>query len=101
MDEREYEHLADAALARIEANLEDADIDFEIVAGGILEIELADGAKVVVNKHSAVREIWVAARSGGFHYRWDGEAWRDCTAVVVTGAVTHWAEPAGPEGAQP
>lgn len=77
MDEREYERLADAALARIEANLEDADIDFEIVAGGILEIELADGAKVVVNKHSAVREIWVAARSGGFHYRWDGEAWRD------------------------
>lgn len=77
MDEREYERLADAALARIEADLEDADIDFEIVAGGILEIELADGAKIVVNKQSAAREIWVAARSGGFHYRWDGEAWRD------------------------
>jgi CyaY protein len=23
------------------------------------------------------REIWVAARAGGFHFRWDGDAWRD------------------------
>jgi len=30
-----------------------------------------------VNRHVAAREIWVAARAGGFHFRWDGSAWRD------------------------
>ena len=71
--------MADAALARIEAALEasDADIDFELAAGGVLEIEFADGSKIIVNRHGVAREIWVAARAGGFHFRWDGGAWRD------------------------
>jgi CyaY protein len=79
MDEREFNTLADAALARIEAALEssDADIDFELAAGGVLEIEFADGGKIVVNRHGVAREIWVAARAGGFHFRWDGAIWRD------------------------
>jgi CyaY protein len=36
-----------------------------------------DSSKIVINRHRAAREIWVAARSGGFHFRWDGAAWRD------------------------
>ena len=43
----------------------------------MLEIEFADGSKIIVNRHAAAREIWVAARAGGFHFRWDGSAWRD------------------------
>jgi len=79
MEDREFNTLADAALARIEAALEasGADIDFELAAGGVLEIEFADGSKVIVNRHGVAREIWVAARAGGFHFRWDGAAWRD------------------------
>jgi CyaY protein len=77
MDEREYQQLADAALAEIEARLDSADIDYEIAAGGILQIDLDDGSQIVINKQSAAREIWVAARSGGFHYRWNGVAWQD------------------------
>ncbi|MCX7673462.1 MAG: iron donor protein CyaY, partial [Thiobacillaceae bacterium] len=45
--------------------------------GGILHVECADGSRIVINRQAAAREIWVAARSGGFHYRWDGAAWRD------------------------
>ena len=48
-----------------------------MVASGVLEIELADGSKIIVNRHSAAKEVWVAARSGGFHFRWDGQVWRD------------------------
>ncbi|QKV58089.1 MAG: iron donor protein CyaY [Dechloromonas sp.] len=79
MEDREFNTLADAALARIEAALEatGADIDFELAAGGVLEIEFADGSKIIVNRHGVAREIWVAARAGGFHFRWDGLAWRD------------------------
>jgi len=48
-----------------------------MINDSVLEIEFADGSKIIVNRHDAAREVWVAARSGGFHYRWDGSAWRD------------------------
>lgn len=79
MDEREFLHRADAQLAVIETALDAcaADIDFELKPGGIIEVEFADGSKIIVNRHVAAREIWVAARSGGFHFRWDGMRWID------------------------
>lgn len=79
MQDKEFNTLADAALARLEAALEAsaADLDFELAPGGILEIEFEDGSKMIVNRHAVAREIWVAARAGGFHFRWDGAAWRD------------------------
>jgi CyaY protein len=79
MDDKEFNALADGVLARIETALEasDADLDFELAAGGVLEIEFADGSKIIVNRHGVAREIWVAARAGGFHFRWDGTSWRD------------------------
>jgi CyaY protein len=79
MDEREFETRAVQALTAIEQALEAAvlDADFELKEGGILEIEFDDGSKIIINRHAAAREIWVAARSGGFHFRWDGAAWRN------------------------
>jgi CyaY protein len=79
MDESQFEARAAAALEAIEGALEAAAVeaDFELKEGGILEIEFDDGSKIIVNRHGAAREIWVAARTGGFHFRWDGTAWRD------------------------
>ena len=77
MDERQFDTLADAAMASLEQALEtsDVDIDFEAKPGGILEIEFEDGSKIIVNKHRAAREIWVAARSGGFHFKPEDGRW--------------------------
>ncbi|MBV5337120.1 MAG: iron donor protein CyaY [Deltaproteobacteria bacterium] len=79
MNDSEFNALADAVLAQIEQGLEDsgADLDFFLASAGVLEIEFADGSKIVVNRHGAAKEMWIAARSGGFHFRWDGTAWRD------------------------
>lgn len=79
MDDKEFNSLADVTLARIEAALEasDADIDFELAAGGVLEIEFENGSKIIVNRHAIAREIWVAAKAGGFHFRWNGQNWCD------------------------
>lgn len=79
MDETEFAALAEQALSRIEAALEETgvDADVELKPGGVIEIEYADGSKMIINRHAAAREIWVAARAGGFHFRWDGGAWRD------------------------
>jgi CyaY protein len=74
-----FEALATAVLRDIEVALEatELDVDLETTGDGVLEITFTDGSKMVVNRHSAAQEIWVAARAGGFHFRWDGTAWRD------------------------
>jgi len=79
MDERQFEALAGEALRSIERALDQSgvDADVELKEGGVLELEFGNGSKIIVNRHGAAREIWVAARSGGFHFRWDGSAWRD------------------------
>ncbi len=61
----------DDALAR-----SDVDADWNIHEG-ILEIEGEDGGKVIVNRHAPNREIWVAAKSGGYHFRADAGLWQD------------------------
>lgn len=71
--------MAQAAMAGIESALEisSADLDFDWVAPGVLEIETGAGVRVVLNRNDATREIWMAAPAGGFHFRHDGTAWRD------------------------
>jgi CyaY protein len=79
MTESEFEALAGAALAALESAFEAGvpDADVQAKGTGLLEIEFEDGSKMVINRHGAAREIWVAARAGGFHFRHDGTAWRD------------------------
>lgn len=82
MNEQEFARQADTELTELEAAIEaaidtlDLDIDLEKKPGGILELECPDGSKIIINRHAAAREIWVAARSGGFHFAWNGSQWR-------------------------
>jgi CyaY protein len=79
MTDSEFESLADAVLASVERAIESSGIDADLQwkGAGVLEVEFEDGTKMVLNRHGAAREIWVAARSGGFHFRHDGRTWRD------------------------
>ncbi|MDX2218989.1 MAG: iron donor protein CyaY [Burkholderiales bacterium] len=76
--ESEFNEAVDAVLLAIEQALEqaDGDIDFETV-GGILTIDCGGGGKIIINRQTPNREIWLAARSGGFHYRLVGREWAD------------------------
>ena len=79
MDDREFMALAGKALERIELALESstADLDCSETSEGVLEVEFGDGSKIIINRHGVAKEVWVAARSGGHHFRWDGQAWCD------------------------
>lgn len=77
-----FQSSADATLGAIGAALDaalvtsDADVDWSL-NDGILEIDCGDDGKLIVNRHGVNREIWVAARAGGYHFRADGGVWRD------------------------
>lgn len=79
MTDAEFESLADATLAAVERAIDrvELDVDVQTKGAGVLEVEFADGTKLIVNRHTAAREIWVAAKSGGFHFRLDDNVWRD------------------------
>lgn len=88
MEETEFNTLAESVLAKIEQALDacDAGIDYELHPGGVLELEFGDGSKIVINRHVAAREIWVAARAGGFHFRHEDGRWigtRDGTELFA------------------
>ena len=82
MTDLEYLDRAEALLASVEASCDrinettDADLDNQRV-GGMVTITFADGSQVIVNLQKPLQEVWMAARGGGFHYRWDGQCWRD------------------------
>lgn len=83
MADTEFMTQALAKLAALEAALEtaaeaaDVDIDLEPQAGGILKLEFEDGSQIIINRHEAAGEIWVAARAGGYHFRLSDGLWRD------------------------
>ncbi|MDP2759517.1 MAG: iron donor protein CyaY [Sideroxyarcus sp.] len=75
MTESEFNQLADEIFARIEHALDNSDIDYDS-NGSVMEIEFADGSKLIVNRHAPNREIWLAAKSGGFHFAWHDGSWQ-------------------------
>ena len=77
MSETEFNARAERVLAAVVRTLEasPADCDCEFKGDGVLELEFEDGSKIIVNRHGPAREIWLAAKSGGYHFRFDGARW--------------------------
>lgn len=76
MTESEFNELADAVFARIERTMDasEADIDCSL-NGPVMELEFADGSQIIINRHGPNKEMWLAARAGGFHYAWQEGRW--------------------------
>ena len=82
LTDSEYAQRAGAVLASVEASadrwLQDDVIDIDTHrTGGLLELSFPNGSKIVLNTQPPLQELWLAARSGGFHYRFSGGAWCD------------------------
>ena len=82
MTDLDYLDRAEALLAAVESCCDrineetDADVDNQRV-GRMVTMTFEDGSQIVVNLQKPLQEVWLAARAGGFHYRFDGQAWRD------------------------
>ncbi|MBU3591495.1 iron donor protein CyaY [Polynucleobacter sp. 78F-HAINBA] len=78
MDDKQFHQLGSNVLQSIEVALEaaddalDLDLDVERQGGNVINIRFRDRSVIVVNTQPPLHEIWVAAKSGGYHYRWAG-----------------------------
>jgi CyaY protein len=82
MNETEFLALTEQVLDTIESQADDwaASLDVDIEAnrsGNVLTLVFEDDTHVVINSQAVMQELWVAARTGGFHYRYDGQHWTD------------------------
>jgi CyaY protein len=88
-DESAFLDLTDRVLAAIGAALDavdDGDLDWS-ENDGVLTIDCGAGGRIIVNRHVPNSELWVAAKSGGFHFRADGGAWKDTRSGEELGAA--------------
>lgn len=76
MTENEFNELADEVFNRIEQAIDKNCADIECnPSPPVLELEFADGSQIVINRHGPNQEIWLAAKSGGFHYALQDGRW--------------------------
>lgn len=79
MNESEFNELAELTMIAIEQAIESCgvDIDYDTISD-ILTLEFDNGSKIIINKQAPASQLWVAARSGGFHFDYDeaSKSWR-------------------------
>ena len=82
MTDQEFMNHAEVLLGRLEQlcdslnDSSDADIDNQRT-GGMITLTFPNRSQIVVNLQKPLQEVWLAARSGGYHYRFDGQHWQD------------------------
>ncbi len=78
MTEQDFLAECDRILRVIEDALDNAEIDIDTErSGNVLTLEFEDGSKIIVNGNTPLRELWIAAKSGGFHFRKSATQWID------------------------
>lgn len=78
MDESKFNQRVDEVIEQLEEAIDDsgADIDYDTV-GGILTLTFENDSKIILNRQTPVKQIWVATKGGGFHFDYDpdSESW--------------------------
>jgi CyaY protein len=72
LSESEFNALVDETFAALEQALDaiDDDLDYE-TSGGVLTVAFANDTRLVFSRQPPTRQLWLAARSGGFHFAYD------------------------------
>ncbi|MHA7844835.1 iron donor protein CyaY [Serratia sp. D1N4] len=78
MNDSEFHQLADQLMLDIEQTLDDfdgdADIDYE-TNGGVMTLSFENGTKIVINRQEPLHQVWLATKTGGYHFNHRDGAW--------------------------
>jgi len=69
-----FHALVDAVQESVENVFDDSDLDIDLEnSGGVLTVRFENGSQLIFSRQEPLRQLWVAARSGGFHFDYDEE----------------------------
>ena len=76
MNETEFHQLVDIQMQNIEEAIDEseADVDYE-VTGNVMTLEFENRSQIIINRQEPMREIWLASKSGGFHFKLVDDKW--------------------------
>lgn len=76
MEDREYEGRVDELFNAIEDRIDDLEADIDVdSSAGMLAIEFPNGSSVILSRQIVNHEVWVAAKSGGYHLAFIENQW--------------------------
>ncbi|MDH5387444.1 MAG: iron donor protein CyaY [Gammaproteobacteria bacterium] len=72
MNESEFVDLAEETIEAIQESIEEsgADIDYDEI-NGVLTLEFENGSQIIFSKQTPAKQLWMAAKAGGFHFDYD------------------------------
>ena len=82
MTDTEFMDRSEALLLAVEEACDrinettDTDLDCQRT-GGMLTLVFANRSQIIVNLQKPLHEVWLAARSGGYHYKFNSNKWTD------------------------
>ncbi|ARP36918.1 iron donor protein CyaY [Vibrio splendidus] len=76
MNDTEFHQLVDIQMQNIEEAIDEseADVDYE-VTGNVMTLEFENRSQIIINRQEPMREIWLASKSGGFHFKLVDDKW--------------------------
>ncbi len=76
MNETDFIRHSERLFTHIEDQIDENGWDFDCqFAGNVLTIEAGDGTQIIVNRHTPNQELWIAAKSGGYHFTEQDGKW--------------------------
>ena len=90
LTEARFHDLVDAAQLAVEDVFDDSDLDLDLEnSAGVLTVRFENGSQVILSRQEPLRQLWLAARSGGFHFDYDAasERWICDTSAELLGEM--------------
>ncbi len=98
LSQSQYLDLAEQAMRAVENAADAADLDSRR-DGSVLNLELDNGEQVIINLQAPVQELWLASKSGAYHFRCSRGRWIDTREGLAFGELLRRAvmEQGGPQ----
>lgn len=76
MNDTEFHQLVDIQFDTLEKLIDEsgADIDYEVI-GNVMNLEFDNRSQIVINRQEPMHEIWLASKTGGYHFQFKDEKW--------------------------
>ena len=89
MNENEYNRCVDELMLQIEESIDNSALEIDCEnSNGILTLTVeSNGSQMILSRQTASREVWLAARSGGFHFILKESIWRDTKTNDTLGMI--------------
>lgn len=74
LTEARFHDLVDATQQAVEDIFDDSGLDLDLEqSAGVLTVKFENGSQLILSRQEPLRQLWLAARSGGFHFYYDDE----------------------------